>query len=271
MEGHMKRRLAKFMACASSFAIPIIMVGMVATSAARADEAQARGLVKAMSDYLAAQKDISLEYDSLLEVATTEDQKLGLASSGTITLARPDKLRMTRAGGFANVELVFDSKMVTLLGKNLNIYAQVEAPGTIDDLVNVLRNKYHRPLPAADLLMSGVYNQLMPYVKDVKDLGGGVIRGIECDHLAFRAEDVDWQIWIARGQRPYPCRYVITTKKILAAPQYTFDVRSWKTGTEVAADNFRAEIPSGARKLTPVELVDFNEMPSMFTPPEGAR
>jgi hypothetical protein len=262
----MKRGLAKFMTCAS-----FIMVGMVAISAARADEAQARGLVKAMSDYLAAQKDISLEYDSLLEVATTENQKLGLASSGTITLARPDKLRMTRAGGFANVELVFDSKMVTLLGKNLNIYAQVEAPGTIDDLVNVLRNKYHRPLPAADLLMSGVYDQLMPHVQDVKDLGGGVIRGIECDHLAFRAEDVDWQIWIARGQRPYPCRYTITTKKIRAAPQYTFDVRSWKTGTEFASDTFTAEIPSGARKLTPVELVDFNEMPSMFTPPEGAR
>ena len=266
----MARRLAKLMTCASSIAIPIVMVGMVTISPARADEAQAKGLVKAMSDYLAAQKDISLEYDSLLEVATTEHQKLGLASSGTITLARPDKLRMTRAGGFANVELVFDSKMLTLFGKNLNIYAQVEAPGTIDNLVNVLRDRYHRPLPAADLLMSDAYGQLMPHVKDVKDLGGGVIRGIECDHLAFRAEDVDWQIWIARGQRPYPCRYVITTKKIPSGPQYTFDVRSWKTGTEFPSDTFKVEIPSGARKLTPVELVDFNEMPSRFTP-GGAR
>src|SRR5215510_5978697 len=117
MEGHMQRRIAKFMTCAMNLAaISAITVGMAAGSAARADEAQARGLVKAMSDYLAAQKDISLEYDSVLEIATTEHQKLGLASSGTITLARPDKLRMTRTGGFANVELVFDSKMVTLLG-----------------------------------------------------------------------------------------------------------------------------------------------------------
>jgi len=55
-----------------------------------------------------------------------------------------------------------------------------------------------------------------------------------------------------------------------AAPQYTLDVRSWKTGTEVASDTFKADIPSAARKLTPVDLVDFDEMPSRFAP-EGGR
>ena len=251
-------------------AIPVVTVGMAAISAARADEVQARSLFKAMSDYMVAQNAISLEYDSLLEIVTRENQKLGLASSGTVTLNRPDKIRMTRTGGFANVELVFDSKAVTLLGKNANLYAQVEVPGTIDNLVNVLRNKYLRPLPAADLLMSNPYDQLMPLVKDVKDLGSGVIRGVECDHLAFRTEEVDWQIWIAQGQSPYPCRYAITTTKILGAPQYTIDVRSWKAGVEVAADNFRAEIPSDARRLVPEELADFNELPGRFST-QGAR
>src|SRR5512145_2661814 len=71
-------------------------------SAARADEAQAKSLFKAMSDYLAAQKAISLEFDSTFEVVTKQNQKLGLASSGTVTLNRPDKLRATRTGGFAN-------------------------------------------------------------------------------------------------------------------------------------------------------------------------
>ena len=52
----------------------------------------------------------------------------------------------------------------------------------------------------------------MTDVTDVKDLGSGVIGGKECDHLAFRAKDTDWQIWIAQGDEPYPCRYVITSK-----------------------------------------------------------
>ena len=121
---------------------------------ARADEAQAKSLLKAMSDYLAAQKTISFDYDTNLELVTNQQQKIGLASSGTLTFERPDKLHATRTGGFANLEMVFDGKSLSLLGKNANVYAQIEAPGTIDHLVDELRDKYHRPVPAADLLMS---------------------------------------------------------------------------------------------------------------------
>src|SRR5437870_12143507 len=238
--------------------------GMASISVARADEAQARSLLKAMSDYLAAQKTISFEYDSNLEIVTTQQQKIGLASSGTLTLERPDKLHATRIGGFTNVEMVFDGKTLSLLGKNANLYAQVEAPGTIDHLVDELRDKYHRPVPAADLLMSDPYKELMPLVTDVKDLGSGVIRGMECDHLAFRTKEVDWQIWIAQGARPYPCRYVITSKKVKGSPEYTLDIRAWKAGSEVAADAFKLEAPPGAQKLTPEQIPDLDEIPGLF-------
>jgi hypothetical protein len=241
----------------------LALTALAGTSIARADEAQAKALLKAMSDYLAAQKAISLEYDSTFEVVTKQGQKLGLASSGTVTLNRPDKIRATRTGGFANIELVFDGKTLTVVGKNANAYAQVDAPGTIDHLVDELRDKYHRPVPAADLLMSDPYDQLMPLVVDAKDLGSGVIRGLECDHLAFRTKDVDWQIWIAQGDRPYPCRYVITSTKVKGLPQYTIDVRSWKTGADVPSA-FSAEIPAGAKKLNPGDLPDFDELSGIY-------
>ena len=236
------------------------------TSAGRADEAYAKRQFKAMSDYLGSQKAMSFDYDVNLELVSTQQQKIGLASSGTMTLNRPDKVHLTRTGGFANVEMVFDGKTLRLLGKNTNLYTEVEAPGTIDQLVDVLRDKYHRPVPAADLLMSDPYKELMPEVNDVKDVGSGVIHGIECDHLAFRTNDVDWQIWIAQGARPYPCRYVITSKKVVGWPQYTLDIWAWKTGSEVASDSFKLEIPADAKKLAPSEVPEMNEIPGIFTP-----
>ena len=131
-----------------------------------------------------------------------------------MTLNRPDKLRAVRNGGFADVESLFDGKTLTLFGKTANLFGQVDIPGTIDHLVDELRDKYRKPVPGADLLLSDVYDQLMPPVINVKDLGSGVIGGVECDHLAFRTKEVDWQIWIAQGPRPYPCRYVITYKLV---------------------------------------------------------
>jgi hypothetical protein len=114
---------------------------ILSNSVARADEAQAKGLLKAMSDYLAAQKAISFDYDTNLDIVTAQKQELGLASSGTVVLNRPDKLHITRMGGFTNVDMVFDGKTLTLLRKAANLYSQVEAPGTIDHLVDELRDK----------------------------------------------------------------------------------------------------------------------------------
>jgi hypothetical protein len=245
--------------------VVVATAGIANISAARADEANAKSLLKAMSDYLAAQKAISFDYDSNLEIVTTQQQKVALVSSGTLTLNRPDKLHATRTGGFSNVEMVFDGKTLTLLGKNKNLYAQIDAPGTIDQLVDVLRDKYHRPVPAGDLLMSDPYKELMPEVKDAKDLGSGVIHGVECDHLALRTKEVDWQIWIAQGARPYPCRYVVTSKKVTGWPQYTLDIWAWKAGAEVASDGFKLDLPAGAKKLTPEQIPDLNEIPALFS------
>jgi hypothetical protein len=241
------------------------MVGPAIISTGRADEAYAKKQFKAMSDYLGTQKAISFDYDVSLELVSTQQQKIALASSGTVTLDRPNKLHLTRTGGFANVEMVFDGKTLTLWGKNSNLYTELEAPGTIDQLVDVLREKYHRPVPGADMLISDPYKELMPEVNDVKDLGAGVIHGVECDHFAFRTNEVDWQIWIAQGARPYPCRYVITSKKVTGYPQYTLDTWGWKTGTEVASDSFKMEIPAAAKKLAPDEVPELNDIPALFT------
>jgi len=252
-----------FVRCMSAVALSLIIL-FGTSPGVKADEADAKRILKSMSDYMAAQKSISFEFDATLEVVTTDEQKLALASSGTLTLKRPDKIRATRAGGFADVEMSFDGKTLTLLGKNHNLYTQLEVPGTIDHLVDELKHTYNMPLPAADLLLSNSYDDLMHGVIDVKDLGSGVIGGVECDFLAFRTKDVDWQIWIAQGDRPYPCRFAITSKLISGGPQYTIQTRDWKTGGEVAATDFRFKNPTKANKVELKDLKGTDALPDHF-------
>ena len=72
-----------------SFALMVISsVG----STARADDDAAK-IVKAMSNYIGSQKSISLTFDTDIEVITPEIQKIQFASSGTVLMNRPDKLR----------------------------------------------------------------------------------------------------------------------------------------------------------------------------------
>jgi hypothetical protein len=245
------------MALASS-----VMCGI--STGVSADEADAKRLLKAMTDYVAAQQTLSFEYDAVLEVVTTDDQILALASSGSVTVSRPDKIVVTRAGGHADVEVFYDGKTLTVMGKNLNAYAQQEVPGTLVQLVDELRFKHDRPLPAGDLLLPDAYEALMHDVVDIKDLGSGVIGGVECDYLAFRTEEVDWQIWIAHGDRPYPCRYTIVSKLVPGGPQYTIQVRDWKAGDEVAATDFSFKNTTGAKKVDLKKLEGTGDLPDHF-------
>jgi len=249
-------------ATTSRWAIAFALANVIGLSSACADDPKA--MFKKMSDYVTSQKAISFNYDTNLEVVTPENQKLALASSGAMTLNRPDKLRATRTGGFSDIDIAFDGTNLTLLGKHANIYTEINAPGTVDHLVDDMRSRYHRLVPAADLLLSNPYDKFIPQVEDAKDLGSGVIGGVECDHLAFRTKEVDWQIWIAQGAHPYPCRYVITNSKVAGSPEYTVDVRAWKTGDEVANDGFKIEIPAGAKQLKSGDLKDFDPLGGIY-------
>jgi len=171
------KSLKLFVRC--MYVLSLSLMVLLGTSAGvSADEADARRILKAMSDYMGAQNAFSFEFDATLEVITKDKQKLALASSGTVTLNRPDKIHVTRSGGFADVEMSFDGKTLTLLGKNHNLYTQLDIPGTLDHLVDELKDTYNRPLPAADLLLSNSYDALMADVVDVKDLGSGVVGGV---------------------------------------------------------------------------------------------
>jgi hypothetical protein len=244
------------------------LAAVLATPAA-ADEATARQLVKAMSEYVAAQTTIAFDYTSTLDVVTADGLKIGLASSGSIALERPDRFRITRTGGFADVEMVFDGKTASILGKNINSFAQIEAPGSIDQLIDTLRETYNMSPPGADLLTSSPGSTLAGSITAALDLGSGVINGLECDHVALRAEDVDVQIWIAQGDAPHPCRLVITSKAVAGAPQYMVDISDWLAGDAVPATDFAFTAPAGATEVDLGKLADIDELPSHFTPGEA--
>ena len=102
---------------------------------------------------------------------------------------------------------------------------------------------------------------------EVRDLGSGVIRGEECDHLAFRSAEVDWQIWIAQGDVPHPCRFVITSRDVEGWPQYTLDFSAWGAGALEPV--FAFEAPAGAQKVEVKDIPDLDEVGGIFVVKEN--
>lgn len=227
----------------------------------------AKSILKAMSDYINSQKTIEVTFDSDIEIITPELEKIQFTNSGDILLSRPNRLRAHRVGGYADVALFFDGKTVSIYGKHINGYAQFDAPGTIDQLIEVLRQGHGIALPGADLLLSNSYDTLMAGVKEARYIGRGVIDGRECEHLAFRNFDTDWQLWVEVGKNPIPRKLVITSKTLNSAPQYTLRVKGWRTGIKPVRNAFTFTVPAEAERLASDALIDLDELPQ--SKPEG--
>jgi hypothetical protein len=245
----------------------LISASLCSTPAVALDEGAGK-ILKAMSDYLAGQKAISLTFDSDIEVLTENFQKIQFTSSGQVQLSRPNMIRATRAGGYTDVELTFDGKTATVLGKHINAYAQADAAGSVDSLIHRLRDEFSIAMPGADLLLSDVFGALTADTVEGAHIGQGVIDGVECEHLAFRNDETDWQIWVEIGPRPIPRKYVITSKGTSGAPQYTVRIKDLKTDA-TPADAFAFKPPAGAKKVELSALDDVDEIPRGV--PKGAK
>jgi hypothetical protein len=234
-----------------------LVAGLLPSAAFAADDA--RDILKAMSDFMAEQKTFSFSYQSAVEVVTPEFEKLQFVSSGNVAVERPDKIKVTRTGGFADLELVFDGDTLSVLGKNLNAYAQMEAKGTLADLGEKFESAGIEP-PGADLLSPNIYELLIDSDAEARHVSSAYIDGVECEYLAVRTHDVDWQIWVQAGDKPLPLRYVITSKHVSQAPQYSVQTSNWKLGADASSD-FSFDKPADARKVDLGEMKHLDEIP----------
>jgi hypothetical protein len=231
------------------------------SSPASAQSDDATAVVKRMTDYLAAHPDLSSHYDIEFDVITPDLEKIEFAASGAMARSAPNRVHLTRHGGYSDVELIFDGKTTTVVDRFHNKYAQLTGPTSIDQLIGRLRSEYMMDLPGADLFSSNSYRDLMDGVVVAKHVGIGVIDGQECDHLAFRKEDTDWQLWVRTGPRPLPCKYKITSKTLAAAPEYTIRFYNWSE-TRPPDSEFVFKPAAGAQAVGFDQLSNVGELPS---------
>lgn len=237
-----------------------LSVGLPVSAYAYDREDETTSILKRMADYLAGQNTISAKFDSSIEIITPELEKIQFNSTGEVLLNRPDKLRLSRSGGNSDVEILFDGKTVTILGRKLNAFAQIELPGATDQFLEKIRTEYKLYVPGADLLITTVFPTLTKDILDAKHIGTAMIRGVECEHLAFRNEETDWQVWIQKGPQPIPRKLIITSKAVTGAPQYELLIDAWRTEVPAKPESFAFTAPAGARKLEFKELAALPEI-----------
>ncbi len=231
-----------------------IMAALLAAVPAFAFEPQidpeADKILKEMCDYVASLKSMKFEQDITEEKVYANGEKLEFHKTAAIQVQRPDKLRSDATGdeGGESVFIINGPKFGLYRSVD-NVYGVMDAPPALDASLDYVLEKLAVNAPTSDLLKDDPYKTIMPNVLEGGYVGDAVIDGKPCRHLAFRQLEVDWQIWVAEGDKPLPLRVVITDKTLHGNPQHRVTFTSWKPDEKIADSAFSYAPPKDAQKI----------------------
>ncbi len=210
---------------------------------------QAAAILQRMGNYLASLRSFAVRGDSMTEVVANDGHKLQILASSAVYVDRPNKLRSERHGPMADLTFYYDGHTIALYDQRRDVYASTPAPRNMDHMIDYAREQLGIEAPGADLLYTDVYQGLMDGVRSGEYIGEEEVEGRVCHHLAFRDDDVDWQIWVEAGDRPVPRRYVIVTKDVQSQPEYSVDLHDWNTDAKFPSGFFDFQPPPGAQRI----------------------
>ena len=226
---------------------------------------QAESRLKEMSDFMGQLSGFSADALISDERIMADGFKLSALRSGALKVQRPDKFFFARRGLVRDQAFYFDGEQLGMLANRLGFAVELPVSGDIEAALDTVTLTLGAELPARDLVSGDLYTPLMKPVQESAALGVVEINGVACRQLAFRTEEVDWQIWIAEGDQPLPCRYTITSKWLYAAPQFTVSFGDWQINPSFTKSDFQMTVPNG---IETVEVEAFVEKLSQEETPE---
>ncbi|WP_167495768.1 MULTISPECIES: DUF2092 domain-containing protein [Desulfosediminicola] len=239
---------------------PLLALGVANSSQNSAQspaiQPEALEILHQMSDYLNSLQQFTFHSDNTIDTVLQSGQQIQMSARAEVTIKRPNQFRVYRQGDDFDQEFYFDGQAMTLYGKTINYYASMKLSKTVDinTALELAQEEVGLSIPGSDLVYHDAHLELLEDVQSGMVVGSSVVDGVEVHHLAFRGSEVDWQLWVEKGEKPLPRKYLITSKWVAGAPQYTAVLSDWNTSAEVDDSHFSFSPPPEAEEIGFIQL-----------------
>jgi hypothetical protein len=239
--------------------VGLLLLGAGATTNAKQEKAagsqasnidpQAETVLRRMTSYVGRLKTLRVDTTTIDEKVTKSGLKVQEIKQSKVTMARPDKLAVDRDGPHGRVIFRYDGKQFAVYGASQNAFGTAPAPATLDAAIDEARDRYGLDAPGGDLLVTDAYTQLLDGVTEGHYIGLEPVGDVMAHHVVMRKGTTDYQIWVQDGAEPIPLRYVITSRDLPAAPQFTLELRNFKADVPLSEASFALLPPPNAKRI----------------------
>ncbi|KAF0813327.1 hypothetical protein IGB42_02256 [Andreprevotia sp. IGB-42] len=223
-----------------------VLLAPLASSAWAADDAPAEDnpinpkvidkLVQ-VGQYLRSLPKFKVDAQITRDVVLETGQKIKVGGTSQVVVDGRSRLYASLESDTQNRRYFFNGKKFTQYSPALKYYGTVDAPETLSEALHQFEEHYGLRLPMEDLFLLGQDQSQLDALTAAAYVGSSSINGKQCDHLAFRQEGADWQLWVSHSDKPLPCKLVITTTEDTSYPEYSA-VYSWNLKPDTNAASF---------------------------------
>jgi hypothetical protein len=210
---------------------------------------QAERVLSAACQYLAETPYFSLNAEVWREHVTASGQKLQFSRAVCMEVKRPNRLHVEIASPHSQRGFWYDGKSLTILDRQPGVFSMVAMLGTLDAALDKAYDQFGIDLPLIDLAVSDPYKNSTAKVLKRTYYGLSPVLGVNCHHLAFTQENVDWQVWIQDSPQPLIRKFVITHKNEEGGPEFTALITRWNLTERIADADFIFEPPRGVSAI----------------------
>lgn len=205
--------------------------------------------LKQMSDKLTASKSFSYRSKSAIELQSDTGQFVTFFTEAEVALQRPDKLHMAVSGDTPDIHLYFDGAKASAIDTDSNTYAVSTPLSNIDEMLTYVMTKAQISFPSADLMFSNPYAVMTKNLTDATVVGDSMVNGVPVEHFAYREPAVDWEIWIAKGEKAVPLRLAMTYRQVQNRPSFLVEFADWKLNPKLKASTFDFKAPANGKQI----------------------
>lgn len=215
-----------------------------------------RAIIGKMVEFMASHDELAAEALLTYEAVQESGQKLHFDLLHRIAVRKSEKkLYWTtlRDDGTTDQGWITNGEF-TLIKRPANIYAQIDGPVAIPEMVTMLTEEYGIDVPFEDVI-SGDASDLWlgDEITEITYVGEAFIGGRWTDQVAIRKPGMDIEIWVVKGDAPYPAKIAAVFTEIEGLPSYVLKFQKYSTVLPTS-ESINLEIPEDAERvdLSPV-------------------
>jgi hypothetical protein len=184
--------------------------------------------------------------------------KVQFAGAIDFAVQRPDELSIDYHSDLGGKELWYRKDKLTIFDQPHQMYASLEVPDSIDQMLDRVAEMHNLKLPLSNLAYSDPCERIHRQILFGTYVGVNDVNGAPCDHLAFSSRNIDFQLWTARSGKPLPRKLVINYRTEPGSPEFIAVLSDWKFPKHIAESRFRPQIPQDARRIEFLKVKEVN-------------